>query len=70
MDVSNVRIFISSTFRDFGAERNLLVRQVFPKLRERLQQGFVDLSDVDVGGVVMDGQFDRGGIAVDLSCRD
>ena len=31
-----VRVFISSTFRDMQAERDHLVRFVFPKLREEL----------------------------------
>ena len=29
----SVRIFLSSTFRDFGEERDLLVKRVFPALR-------------------------------------
>ena len=28
-----VRVFISSTFRDFGEERDLLMKRVFPELR-------------------------------------
>jgi hypothetical protein len=32
-----IRIFLSSTFRDFGEERDLLVRQVFPALRAKLK---------------------------------
>ena len=32
-----VRIFLSSTFRDFGEERDLLVKRVFPALRARLR---------------------------------
>ena len=31
-----VRVFISSTFRDMQAERDHLVRFVFPKLRQEL----------------------------------
>jgi hypothetical protein len=31
-----VRVFISSTFRDMHAERYLLVTVVFPELRERV----------------------------------
>ena len=42
------RIFLSSTFRDFGEERDLLVRKVFPGLRERLKDRFVELVDVDL----------------------
>jgi hypothetical protein len=42
------RIFLSSTFRDFGEERDLLVRRVFPALRARLKDRFVELVDVDL----------------------
>lgn len=34
-----VRVFISSTFRDMQAERDHLVRFVFPWLREELLRG-------------------------------
>ena len=44
----SVRIFLSSTFRDFGEERDLLVRKVFPALRARLKERFVELVDVDL----------------------
>ena len=37
MQNRSIRIFLSSTFRDFGEERDLLVRQVFPALRARLK---------------------------------
>ena len=43
-----IRIFLSSTFRDFGEERDLLVRKVFPALRARLKDRFVELVDVDL----------------------
>ncbi len=43
-----VRVFISSTFRDMHAERDHLVRVVFPALRERLQPHRVHLVDVDL----------------------
>ncbi len=32
-----VRVFISSTFRDMQAERDWLVKRVFPELRQRLE---------------------------------
>ena len=41
-----IRLFVSSTFRDFGEERDLLVRRVFPALRARLKGRFVELVDV------------------------
>ncbi len=43
-----VRVFISSTFRDMQAERDWLVRFVFPKLREELVKYRIHLVDVDL----------------------
>ncbi len=43
-----VRVFISSTFRDMQAERDHLVRVVFPRLREQLLQRRIHLLDVDL----------------------
>jgi nephrocystin-3 len=56
----SVRIFISSTFRDFSAERDLLVRQVFPALRARLLERFVELVDVDLRWGITAEQAERG----------
>jgi len=43
-----VRVFISSTFRDFAEERDLLVRKVFPELRRKCRERQVELVDVDL----------------------
>ena len=43
-----VRVFISSTFRDMQAERDHLVRFVFPRLREELLKRRIHLIDVDL----------------------
>ena len=43
-----VRIFISSTFRDFMGERDELVKKVFPELRSRCKSRFVELLEVDL----------------------
>jgi hypothetical protein len=43
-----VRVFISSTFRDMHAERDHLVKVVFPALRERLEEHRVYLIDIDL----------------------
>lgn len=43
-----IRVFISSTFRDMQAERDHLVRFVFPKLREYLLHYHIHLVDVDL----------------------
>jgi nephrocystin-3 len=55
-----VRVFLSSTFRDFGEERDLLVRQVFPALRARLKERFVELVDVDLRWGITAEQAERG----------
>ncbi|HVR30672.1 MAG TPA: DUF4062 domain-containing protein, partial [Thermoanaerobaculia bacterium] len=43
-----VRVFISSTFKDMQAERDHLVRFVFPRLREELAKRRIRLVDVDL----------------------
>lgn len=43
-----VHVFISSTFRDMHAERDYLVRFVFPHLREQLLPRRIHLVDVDL----------------------
>lgn len=51
-----VRVFISSTFQDMQAERDHLVRFVFPALRERLLPRRIHLVDVDLRWGVTDEQ--------------
>jgi hypothetical protein len=51
-----VRVFISSTFKDMQAERDHLVRFVFPRLREKLLARRVHLIDVDLRWGVTDDQ--------------
>ncbi len=43
-----VRVFISSTFRDFGEERDLIAKRVFPELRRRARERFVEVIGVDL----------------------
>ncbi|NQT94386.1 MAG: DUF4062 domain-containing protein, partial [Lentisphaerae bacterium] len=43
-----VRVFISSTFKDMHAERDHLVKRVFPQLRERLLPYRIHLIDIDL----------------------
>jgi hypothetical protein len=51
---------LSSTFRDFSEERDLLVRKVFPSLRAKLQSRFVDLVDVDLRWGITEEEAERG----------
>ena len=48
MTQRTIRLFLSSTFRDFGEERDLLVKRVFPALRARLKDRVVELVDVNL----------------------
>jgi hypothetical protein len=43
-----LRVFISSTFRDMHAERDHLLTVVFPELRERLERLGLEFFDVDL----------------------
>src|SRR5688572_29953966 len=45
---TTAKVFISSTFRDMQAERDCLVRFVFPHARERLALKRIHLVDVDL----------------------
>ncbi|KAG2462362.1 TEP1 protein, partial [Polypterus senegalus] len=44
----SIRVFISSTFRDMHGERDLLVRYVFPELRQRAAHHYIHLQEVDL----------------------
>jgi hypothetical protein len=43
-----VNVFVSSTFDDMHAERDYLVKKVFPRLREWCEQRRLRLVDVDL----------------------
>jgi hypothetical protein len=64
-----IRLVLSSTFRDFGEERDLLVRQVFPSLRAPLKDRFVELVDVDLRWGITAEEVERGEVC-DLPRRD
>ncbi|WP_298863625.1 DUF4062 domain-containing protein [uncultured Gimesia sp.] len=53
-----VRVFISSTFSDMHAERDWLVKRVFPQLRERLEKYRIYLIDIDLRWGVTEEQVD------------
>ena len=47
-DSREVRVFLSSTFRDFNEERKLLATRVFPKLNRLARERGVELVEVDL----------------------
>ncbi len=52
----SIRVFVSSTFRDMQAEREELVKQVFPQLRRMCEARGVAWSEVDLRWGVTDEQ--------------
>lgn len=63
-----IRVFISSTFRDMHAERDHLVKFVFPELKEKCRRQRMDLIDVDLRWGVSE-EDAEGGKALDI-CLD
>ena len=43
-----VKIFISSTFKDMNAERDILIKNVLPRLREKAENIGVRIQEVDL----------------------
>ncbi len=57
-----IRVFISSTFRDMQAEREELVKRVFPQVRRLCEQRGVAWSEVDLRWGVTDEQKAEGAV--------
>jgi tetratricopeptide (TPR) repeat protein len=55
-----VRVFVSSTFRDMQAEREELVKRIFPRLRKLCEQRGVTWFDVDLRWGITDEQTAEG----------
>ena len=55
-----IRIFISSTFRDMHAERDHLVKVVFPELRERCAKRQMHLIDIDLRWGITEEEAEQG----------
>lgn len=48
MDQTQIRVFLSSTFQDMQAERDHLVKRVFPALKRKCQERGLDFAVVDL----------------------
>ena len=55
-----VRVFVSSTFRDMQAERDILVKQVFPELRKLCRSRGVEFVEVDLRWGITEEQAEHG----------
>lgn len=61
-DQRAIRVFVSSTFRDMQAERDELVKRVFPQLRHMCEQRGIAWSEVDLRWGVTDEQAADGAV--------
>ena len=55
-----VKVFISSTFMDMNAERDVLLKSVFPRLREKAAAMDLFIREVDLRWGVTEEQAKRG----------
>ena len=55
-----VRVFLSSTFKDFIEERDILVKRIFPELRQFCRSRFVELVEVDLRWGITAEQSEKG----------
>ena len=55
-----IRVFVSSTFRDMQTERDVLVKHIFPELRQRCRQRGVEFVEIDLRWGVTEEQAERG----------
>ena len=51
-----VRVFVSSTFKDMHAEREELIKRIFPQLRKLCEQRGVTWTEVDLRWGITDEQ--------------
>jgi hypothetical protein len=57
-----IRVFVSSTFRDMQAEREVLIKRVFPAVRARCAERGVTFAEVDLRWGVTDEQKAEGAV--------
>ena len=55
-----MRIFVSSTFRDMNGERDYLIKKVFPRLRKLANERGVELIEIDLRWGVTEEQASNG----------
>src|SRR3990172_13120084 len=58
--LKTLRVFISSRFKDMNAERDVLLKNVFPRLREKAQAMGLFIREVDLRWGVTEEQAKRG----------
>lgn len=59
-DNRTIRVFISSTFRDMQAERDILIKKIFPQLRKMCEERAVTWTEVDLRWGITDEEKSEG----------
>lgn len=57
---NEVRVFISSTFKDMMKERDYLIKEVFPEIRHRCHQRGIEFTEIDLRWGVTEKQAQHG----------
>ena len=71
MEWKEAKVFVSSTFNDMHAERDYLVSEVFPELREWCEARRIRLSDIDLRwGVTKEDAESGNTVSTCLNCID
>ncbi len=64
-----IRVFLSSTFRDMEAERNHLIKHIFPKIRAACLARQVGFTEIDLRWGVTEEE-SRNGVTVDICLKE
>ncbi len=56
----SIRVFISSTFQDMMSEREVLIKRVFPRLRDYCSQRQVQITEIDLRWGITDEEAQQG----------
>ena len=71
MEWKEIKLFISSTFNDMHAERDYLVTEVFPELRDWCEKRHIRLTDIDLRwGISSDDADMKNTVLTCLECID
>jgi len=61
-DASEIRVFVSSTFRDMQAEREHLVKHIFPEIRARCRERGLAFTEIDLRWGITEEEARRGDV--------
>lgn len=63
-DTREIRVFLSSTFRDMQHERDYLIKNIFPQTRQACRERLVEFTEVDLRWGVTREEAEQGKIQI------